>query len=316
MLSDKEWGEKWFAGLPLVAKGESKEVRYIGGGRVAIRLLPTVYSYTYNRYAVIPGSDKLRLRACKVLVEVLREMGIAHAYEHIGTNYIFARLVLPTSAETAKYGTPEFVPLDLTKTDMQKVLRAPPIEVIIKNNLSGTTPKTCHFLAGARVRASHRKYAGYVLLADERLPERVIRFDWRNPLRSREQGELVAGRILSGYDSDDPVLREHIVDETSRLPDVPFSDFADWFIDTTAARPTARAVADVLETFLGSKGIAIYDLCLFIDELGTTVFGEISPDCGRFRAADGSLDKDVWRAGGSHADVLRKWEVFCERIGA
>jgi phosphoribosylaminoimidazole-succinocarboxamide synthase len=306
-----------FEALPLVIEGESKEVRYLGRGKVAIRLKPTIYSYTHNRYSVIPGSETLRLRACKVLVNVLKYAGISHAYECIEGNLIVAKLLLPTEDELAKYKTKQFVPRDLSSEEIGMLLRAPPIEVIIKHNLSGTTPKTCHYLAGSRVRGSHPRNAGDRLYLDRRLPHRIVRFDWRNPLRSTEQGKLAADAILARFGREDTHLRSVIEEYCSRVPDVPFSDLADWKIDVAAARETAHHTVDALEAFLGSKGISIYDLCLFIDELGTTVFGEISPDCGRFRDRDeNSLDKDVWRAGGSSEDVLRKWNLFCERIGA
>jgi phosphoribosylaminoimidazole-succinocarboxamide synthase len=67
----------------------------------------------------------------------------------------------------------------------------------------------------------------------------------------------------------------------------------------------------ILSDFLQEKGIVIYDLCLFISTEGKIVFGEISPDCGRFRHYDlGELDKDVWRAGGSSDDVIKKWNLL------
>ena len=48
---------------------------------------------------------------------------------------------------------------------------------------------------------------------------------------------------------------------------------------------------------------------------GKTVFGEISQDCGRFRHFDlGSLDKDVWRSGGSSELVLEKWQLLLDLI--
>jgi phosphoribosylaminoimidazole-succinocarboxamide synthase len=149
------------------------------------------------------------------------------------------------------------------------------------------------------------------------LPERTVRLDWRNPIRSNALGKQAADAILAAYGTEDAKLRAIITEYCERMPDVPFSDFADWKIDSNKARDTAHKVADTLERFLEKKGIAMYDLCLFIDELGTTVYGEISPDCGRFRSLDEtSLDKDVWRAGGSNADVLKKWELFCHKIGA
>lgn len=59
----------------------------------------------------------------------------------------------------------------------------------------------------------------------------------------------------------------------------------------------------------------VYDLCLFISEDGKTVYGEISLDCGRYRYFDlGSLNKDVWRTGGSSKEVLDKWNLLHKMI--
>ena len=74
-------------------------------------------------------------------------------------------------------------------------------------------------------------------------------------------------------------------------------------------------VFKALTAFLKPRKIVCYDLCTIIDETGTLVFGEISQDCGRFRHADlSSLDKDVWRSGGSSEDVYRKWELLLAHI--
>lgn len=74
---------------------------------------------------------------------------------------------------------------------------------------------------------------------------------------------------------------------------------------TKEARKTALKTFNILSDFLQTKNIVIYDLCLFISEDGKTVFGEISPDCGRYRHYDlGSLDKDV----------LEKWNLLHQLI--
>jgi hypothetical protein len=73
--------EEQFTELPLVIRGESKEVRYAGNGLVVIRYLPSIYSFTHNRCDLVPGSDALRLTAMRTFLEVLRAAGIRHAYE-------------------------------------------------------------------------------------------------------------------------------------------------------------------------------------------------------------------------------------------
>jgi XTP/dITP diphosphohydrolase len=125
--------------------------------------------------------------------------------------------------------------------------------------------------------------------ADGAYPLTLIRFDWRNPLLAPD------GRRVQ-----DEILPEPI---------------ADHVIDVARARATALRVHAALQEFLGPRDIVICDLCLFITEDGDTVYGEITQDCGRFRHYElGHLDKDVWRAGGSHAQVLDKWRLLAEHI--
>ena len=121
-------------------------------------------------------------------------------------------------------------------------------------------------------------------------PELLVRFDWRNPFYHPETKQMLADEVLGDM-------------------------MADWFIDVNKARQTAIKTYNILSDFLNKHDIVIYDLCLFITKNGETVFGEISPDCGRFRHYDlGSLDKDVWRAGGSSKEVLEKWNLLYEMI--
>ncbi len=68
-----------FSALLLVVEGETKEVRYLGGGRVAIRLKPKIYSFTANRCGVVEGSGMLHYQATRIFDQVLRHSGIPAA---------------------------------------------------------------------------------------------------------------------------------------------------------------------------------------------------------------------------------------------
>lgn len=274
-----------FKSLPPVIEGESKEVRYAGNGQVVIRFKPTVYSYTANRCGLVEGSETLRLRATRTFLEVLRKAGIKHAYREVTDKWVLSDLVLPSDVEFKKYDLPTFSPDDMTK----KRAKAPPIEVIVKRYHGGTSKHRYNGMDGAKVRDKHPLYSGMTISSEGAYPSPIVRFDWRNPIRD-ETGNRVADEILP-------------------------EDVADWFIDTKKARQTALCVYSALEEFLGERDIVCNDLCLFIAEDGETVYGEVSQDCGRFRHFDlGSLDKDVWRAGGSSAQVLEKWETLLKLI--
>jgi phosphoribosylaminoimidazole-succinocarboxamide synthase len=172
----------------------------------------------------------------------------------------------------------------------ERVAAPPPIEVVVKACHAGTSKHRYHGMAGAPVRASHPFFGGRAFADDESYPAPVVRFDWRNPMHHPVSGARLADEVLG-------------------------DEVADWYIDTTAARLTAKRVYKALADFLAPRDVVVYDLCLFVTEDGRTVFGEISQDCGRFRHFDlGSLDKDVWRSGGSSDLVLEKWRVLLDVI--
>jgi phosphoribosylaminoimidazole-succinocarboxamide synthase len=166
----------------------------------------------------------------------------------------------------------------------------PPIEVVVKAFHSGTSKHRYVGMSRHPIRASHPFYAGMSFGPDDGYPVPLVRFDWRNPLRHPETGARLADEVLGDGQ-------------------------ADWFIDVAAARKTAAQTYQALASFLAARDIVLYDLCLFVTHDGRTVFGEISQDCGRFRHFDlGSLDKDVWRAGGSSEHVLEKWALLLKLI--
>jgi len=168
----------------------------------------------------------------------------------------------------------------------------PPIEVVVKAFHSGTSKHRYCGMAGRPVRTSHPYYAGKRFADDDGYPAPIVRFDWRNPLIHPVTGARLADEVLC-------------------------DEMAEWFIDVRKARLAAQRVYRALSGFLGKRDVVLYDLCLFITEDGEKVFGEISQDCGRFRHFDlGSLDKDVWRAGGSSEQVLEKWRRLLEIMEA
>jgi len=319
MIDIKKLDMKQFKKLPLVIEGESKEIRYAGRGLVVIRFKPTIYSYTENRCAEVPNSHIPRLQASRIFVEILKKSGIAHAYREITDNFVLADLVMPHEIEFNKYGLRKFVPNDLTSEEIEKLPRAPPIEIIAKRYLTGTTKHGCIGIENSTIRKSHPFYNGMKLESDGAFPEIIIRFDWRNPLNKKGKGENMAKQIMSGIKGSDKLLdqiKTRIEKWGDRVADVPLpTQLADLFINVKEAQRTAFLTAKVMEEFLASKNIVFYDLCMFISEDGKLVYGEISQDCGRYRHLDlGSLDKDVWRSGGSSKDVIRKWELLTELI--
>lgn len=257
--------DEQFEAFPLLKEGESKELRDVGvavDGKhlCVIRFKPTIYSFTSNRSGIVPGSEALRMRATKVLVDVLRKANISHAYRVVGERFVLSEYVLD-----------------------------PNVEVIVKQFHSGTSKHRYFGMSQTRVRPGSIFEDTY--FDDEgAYPYPIVRFDWRNPMQHPTTGARLADEVMP-------------------------EDIADWWIDTGRARVTAMRTFQALSEFLAPRDVLLYDLCLFISQDGRKVFGEISQDCGRFRHFDlGELDKDVWRAGGSHGEVLEKWKMLCEVI--
>jgi len=174
---------------------------------------------------------------------------------------------------------------------LAKIINNPPnIETVVKAAHTGTSKHRYYAMSKFPIRDNHPYYANKQILPLEPYPETIVRFDWRNPFWKPEDGSKLADEALS-------------------------DDMADFFIDVKKAKITAQITFHALQEFLAEKNIVIQDLCLFISSDGETVYGEISQDCGRYRHFDlGSLDKDVWRSGGSSQDVLDKWQLLIDLI--
>ena len=284
-MSDTQPTQETFSSMPLVAEGNSKEVRYMGDGLVAIKLKPTVYSYTHNRAGEIEGTDDLRLRASKALIQIAQKAGAYHTYRGFNDGLIVSELVMP---ESTGEEINTFVPTDLPTDRRERISKATPIEVVVKRFHTGT-PKHRYFgMSGTTARNGIGFGSGQPIKEDQKYPQLVVRFDWRNPMHS-PNGERLADEVLP---------------ET----------MANWFIDVESASQTARAAFGGLERALGSVGLELWDMCFFITQDGKKIFSEISPDCMRVRSADDSLDKDVWRSGGSSELVKNKWAQFVDIV--
>jgi len=265
-----------FEYLPLVKEGESKIIRYLGQGKVAIRLKPTIYSYSQNRYGVIPNSEKIRWESSKILVEQLTKHEVIHGFNYYDEKMeaIVADLILEKTPN-GLYFTPKDI-------DIDNLPIFAPIEVIVKKTHIGTPKYRYRYIDNypTRNREIIKEAGAY--------PNNIVRFDWRNPLHDENNNRLA-----------DEVMPE---------------DMADWWIDTKQAKNTANKAFVIIHDYLLLRGIKLLDICFFIDASGKMIYSEISPDCMRVCADDESLDKDIWRAGGSSEEVLRKWSHFLELI--
>ena len=262
-----------FDSLPLVTEGESKIIRYMGNGIVAIKYKPTIYSFTHNRTGVIEGTEKLRMRASQIFTQVLRQLGVDHAYLGMHDDLMIAEFIPDSRPDT-------FHPDDVLEYD--DVIS--PLEVVCKDYHVGT-PKHRYY----QFDQYPTRFGFPVVKPGTKYRETVVRFDWRNPLHD---------------------------DKGNRLADEAMPEcMANWYIDTKRATRTATFAFDVLKMFLKKRDIEIQDICFLMNQSGNKIISEISQDCGRYVYKGGeSLDKDIWRSGGSSEVVAEKWAKILELI--
>jgi len=307
-----------FRQLPLVVEGESKEVRYLGNGLVAILLKPTVYSFTHQRARIVLGTDMARLHASRILHHIVHEAGVKDAYLQVGDQYILADLVLqPVTPEQPRPFRPN------RDMDWSTLRLAPPIEVVVKIRHTGTSFHRYHEMVCHPLREI---YGGATAAFEKNglYPEPLVRFDWRNPVwrddpKTEEQRRLANWLFMEEQRTGQmmPLEMWQMAGRTMEKDEVLGDQQANWFIDVAKARETVLKAFHALQNFMRSRGLEIWDICFFVTEDGEMIFGEISPDCMRVRLIDDtaeSFDKDVFRAGGSDDRVAEKWNRFVEKI--
>ena len=255
-----------FEELPLLVRGDSKEIRLLTPRIALARLLPSVYSFTHNRYGSVPGTEVVRARFSAA---VFRTMAESPGARHLGTAYL-GLLETPAGPLLAER-------------------RVDPcnLEVRVKRYHIGSPVHRYRFTE------QHPTVAGPPLGRWSRFETPVVCFDWRHPLTD---------------------------EEGVRLADEPISDdyAAVWMIDAGHGKRLAADAFGWLEDRFGSAGLRLIDICFFVDRSGTTLYGEISPDCMRVRSAASddsrSLDKDQWRSGGRPEELLARYQELYRRV--
>lgn len=295
----KKMNDQEFEKLDLVVEGESKEVRSYNNRFDIIRYKPSVYSHKAQKGGFVEGSDEERLKTTRNLLYVMATHGIKHTYAYIGNRFILAERVRSPDP--------------------------PPVEVCVKQFHIGTHKHIYYDMFKYNSRLTGQKLCdeeGQYLFNDP-----IVRFDWRNPnhiqpgsdqrLQDMKHTSIFVNPLRKAGMSD-----QEIEDFLKKMfPNgVPLGDYAmadelaNHFIDVERTKIEATKVFKVLEAFMKRFNVSFQDVCLMFLTSGDKLFGEVSQDCGRYKLinSDGysSLDKDVWRAGGSSDLVLEKWKRF------
>lgn len=250
-----------FESLPLLIRGESKEIRLLTPHITVAKLIPSVYSHTHNRYGIAPGTDEIRARFS---AKIFRRLVDNPGPRHISTAFLglIESSVGPLLAE--------------------RRVETCNLEIRVKRYHIGSPLHRYRFT---------EKYATTQRCGPisrwSRFDSPLVCFDWRHPLVDKDGNQL----------ADEPIS----------------DDYASiWMENIPNAKRLAREMFEWMEDLFASRSLRLVDICFFVDRSGSTLFGEISPDCMRVRtrASDDAmaLDKDEWRSGGSPSQVLQKYK--------
>lgn len=263
-------------------EGESKKVYKDPNSDIClIRLKPTLYSYTFNRYDVVAGTDDLRYKFWDIFAKYINNITFNYLYNgNINCNNKVFELLDKINFDhnypfLNSYLGSIFID-NKTYAICKYVENQTPLEVVWKQRFVGTMKHT--LLDVDKYRTKFGKpidYEGF-------MPE-IIRFDWRNPCWRDEK---------------------RYKDEC--IPD----DFAAFYTDINNAKNTCKAISNIIDEMLHKAGYKFIDTCYFINSSGNIIYSEITPDGMRIQKIndnDSRFDKDLWRQGKDKDTILRVW---------
>ncbi|MHA7304837.1 phosphoribosylaminoimidazolesuccinocarboxamide synthase [Arthrobacter sp. TMN-49] len=187
-----------FSTLPVLVVGDSKEIRLLTPKIALARLLPTLYSFTNNRYGVVEGTEEIRARFS---AEIFRSMALSPGAYQLSSAF-----------------------LSLVESPVGPLLAERRVEVC---NLE-TRVKRYHI--GSPIHRylfteEHPTVAGAALQRWDRFAEPLVCFDWRHPLTDRQGNRLADEPLPDDY----AALWTSDVQRAKRLARETFSWLEDFF---------------------------------------------------------------------------------------
>ena len=172
-----DWNEirRSWEDLPILTRGESKEIRIIDDAHVIVRMIPSLYSFTHNRSAMINGTDAARLNSFRILSHVLTDAGLRVATIAFGPDYYITHRLRENGED-----------------------HVPPIEVIVKSRHVGTPKHGLYRISDHQTRDGGR-------IEPERAHAPYVRFDYTNPLKDGDGRRLRDECLPTG-------LADHFID--------------------------------------------------------------------------------------------------------
>jgi len=162
-----------FVDLPLLVRGDSKEIRLLTPRIALTRLLPSVYTYTFNRYGEVPGTEIIRARFS---AEVFRHMAAFPGADHLSTAFL-GLVEAPCGPLLA-----------------EEVIENSNIEIRVKRYHIGSP------LHRYKYTDQHpTAYGGNPLERWSRFESPVVCFDWRHPLKDEDGTRLADEPLPDDY---------------------------------------------------------------------------------------------------------------------
>eukprot|EP00826_Nyctotherus_ovalis_P052046 TRINITY_DN6554_c0_g1_i13.p1 TRINITY_DN6554_c0_g1~~TRINITY_DN6554_c0_g1_i13.p1 ORF type:complete len:1230 (-),score=383.40 TRINITY_DN6554_c0_g1_i13:120-3809(-) len=280
----------------LYTEGESKKLYKVITSSayltpvVIIILKSTIYSHSKQATGEIAGLSAIRAQGTNLFLEMMWRNQLRHAYRSVNENGLI----------------------------VADCVEAKLVEVVFKKYCEGTDKHSFYEIA---------KDPSVVLDTGEYLAGPYIRFDWRNPNHVSVKKGLNVALNPYYYLLEDFYGKEKFFDAFLRdgKKVKPFGDrsiYSDMLgsvIDVAQTRESALKLYCAIQGYFHEVGLDAKDGCFMLDPSGKMFWSELNQDCLRIQAMKDreSLDKDIWRAGGSAAKelIVKKW-LACNSIMA
>lgn len=258
-----------------IIEGESKKFfKHKEAELALVELKPTLYSFTFNRCGVVKGTDIPRLHIWDYLGYYINMQINQPQFNFIKQHklalndyFVMSDILTTITIEQTEYAVVIFHDA------------IPNIEIVWKNYLVGTMK---HNLINCdKFKDKHNNIINY----EDKLPNDIVRFDWRNPFENNE-GKRCKDECIP-------------------------TDYANFYINTTTAEVLCRETSRTIDIIFNKLNLKLVDICYFMDYPGITLTSEISPDCMRLKGQDGSShDKDLWRMGKDAKTLMTTWTTL------
>lgn len=259
----------------LIIEGESKQVyKSPESGNCYIILKNTIYSHSMQSTGLIENLGAIRGEGSRYFLEMAYRNNIKHSYICINN-----------------YGV-------IYSKFMENIN---PLEIVVKEYCEGTD------------KHSYYKYKDYYTEDGKYKHGPYVRFDWRNPNHLTENGVDVREHLKNYYKLEKEIGKEEFFQKYLKHPmgDKTISEhILKDIVDVDLAKREALKMFYTIKYYFGKCNLIIKDICFMLD--GDTFWSEINQDCMRIVNNSETLDKDIWRSGGSSKkeQLISKWKHF------